>query len=100
MSVMNVTPAMIRPMAMVISISSNVNPRFVVDFINSFEGEKLADRDLVSVQRCQSSEARICRAANRAASLLDRVIDHRREGWVWRQSTIGQYQALAFRFIS
>src|ERR1700676_1828358 len=98
---MSVTPAMMNPIATTTSISSNENPRFVDDVITSFgEEEKLADA-IRSVKRCQPSEGRICRAANSAGlAFLDGVTDHPREGVGVRQSTRGQYWALAFRSVS
>src|ERR1700686_4072780 len=51
---MNVTPAMIRPMAIVTNISSSVNPRFPLDFIVSFARAPVPVRDENTAAHCAS----------------------------------------------
>src|ERR1700686_543330 len=58
-SAMNVTPAMIRPMAIVTIISSSVNPRFPLDFI------VLSLVPQIKCQRCQHDADGATAAVNR-----------------------------------
>ncbi len=90
---------MISPIPITTSISSNENPRFLVDVIDSFgEEEQLVERVLISVSDANTVEDRICRACQQSgiASCIASLIIVGR-GWSVVKARGANSGVLAFR---
>src|ERR1700719_4981676 len=86
---MKVTPAMTRPMAIVMINSNNVNPRFPLDFIISFEEEQQPFEGTSSLVRHANTEENRPSTADHKTGSPSFIASgfHPRKRWGRRQST-------------